>query len=45
MSFLFEVKFKNGKIQQIRIKADIAAEAIKALKSGYSEISSYKLLS
>jgi hypothetical protein len=44
MSFLFEVKFKNGKVQQIRIKADIAAEAIKMLKSSYGEISSYKFL-
>ena len=44
MDFLFEVKFKNGKVDRIRIRANIAAEAVKQLMSMYGDIASYKLL-
>lgn len=45
MDFLFEVKFKNGQVQEIRIHAKVAADAIKELKRMYDDIASYKLLS
>lgn len=44
MEFLFEVKYKNGQVDRIRIRANIASDAIKQLMSMYSGISSYKLL-
>ncbi len=44
MSFLIEVKFKNGKVQKVTIRADLASEAIDKLYAMYSDVSSYKLL-
>ena len=44
MDFLFEVKFKNGKVQQIRIRASIEADAVRQLMSMYGDIANYKIL-
>ena len=44
MEFLFEVKFKDGKVKEIRIRANIASDAVKQLMSMYGDIANYKLL-
>lgn len=45
MEFLFEVKLKNGQVTQVRLRANIASEAVKLLTSKFPDMSGYKLLS
>ncbi|WP_298609710.1 hypothetical protein [uncultured Thiothrix sp.] len=44
MSFLIEVKFKNGKVQKVTIRADVASDAIAQIYSLYNDVASYKFL-